>query len=250
MKKYIAYFDLLGYKQFIVNNSLDYVKKRMLQVFRDIELAKGQGKTTLSTDGRVIADISTSKLHSANFSDTIVFWSQDDSLESLNEILEVAFTYNWQGVTFFFPLRGVLLYDEIESMEYRNKNDIGGSYRISTLFGKGIVHAYQISESLNWAGSVIDSTVVEQAKVLGQEPSIFFHEYALWYPVPYKGKCKQCEQFAFRLVKGDNLNKVAFRNVKKGIQRCFSDDNKDASSRRARILFNNTVKFLSVVKSK
>jgi hypothetical protein len=45
MKKFIAYFDYLGFKQFIDNNDLEYQRKIVGNNFRDIESALGQGKS-------------------------------------------------------------------------------------------------------------------------------------------------------------------------------------------------------------
>ena len=94
MKKFIAYFDYLGFKQFIENNDLDYQKRIMENNFRDIENALGQGKLKQPTHG-AIADLANSNINCINFSDTIVFWTNDDSESSLIEIIEVAYKFNW-----------------------------------------------------------------------------------------------------------------------------------------------------------
>lgn len=101
MKKFIAYFDYLGFKQFIENNDLQYQKRIMGNNFRDIESAITQGKSVEAPHG-VIADLSNHKVNCINFSDTVVFWTNDDSIQSLSEILEVAYKFNWQATTFFF----------------------------------------------------------------------------------------------------------------------------------------------------
>ena len=86
MNRFIAYFDYLGFKKFIENNTLDYQKRIVVNNFRDIENALGKGKTKPAKYG-VIADLSESKINCINFSDTVVFWTNDDSIDSLIEIL-------------------------------------------------------------------------------------------------------------------------------------------------------------------
>ena len=102
MNCFIAYFDYLGFKEFIENNDLDYQKKIIGNNFRDLESALGQGKIKDVHHG-VIADLSNSKINCINFSDTVVFWTNDDSNESLKELLDVSYKFNWQAVDFFFP---------------------------------------------------------------------------------------------------------------------------------------------------
>lgn len=144
MKKFIAYFDYLGFKQFIENNDLVYQKRIMGNNFRDIESALGQGKLIDATHG-VTSDLSQHRINCINFSDTIVFWTNDDSDESLNEIIQVAYRFNWRATTFTFPARGSLLYGEIEYVDFKNKNNLGGVYNINSVFGKGLVEAHQKS---------------------------------------------------------------------------------------------------------
>jgi hypothetical protein len=44
MNRFIAYFDYLGFKKFIENNTLDYQKRIVVNNFRDIENALAKGK--------------------------------------------------------------------------------------------------------------------------------------------------------------------------------------------------------------
>ena len=77
MKKFIAYFDYLGFKQFIENNDLSYQKSTVNMIFRDIESALSGGKTKDAPQGRIF-DIAKSNINCINFSDTVVYWTNDD----------------------------------------------------------------------------------------------------------------------------------------------------------------------------
>ena len=44
MNKFIAYFDFLGFKDFILNNDIEYQNQIMNNIFRDIESSLGNGK--------------------------------------------------------------------------------------------------------------------------------------------------------------------------------------------------------------
>ncbi|MFT6922982.1 MAG: hypothetical protein ACJA1C_001990 [Crocinitomicaceae bacterium] len=247
MKKFIAYFDYLGFKQFIENNDLTYQKKIMGNNFRDIENALGQGKLKEATHG-VISDLSLHKINCINFSDTIVFWSNDDSEDSLNEILQVAHRFNWQATTYFFPARGSIVYGEIEYIDFKNENISGGVYNINSVFGRGLVDAHQKAESQQWSGTVIDTSFIEELQNRGIDVDSLLAPYARKYIVPYKNGIKLAEEYALRLIKGE-LNPVAFDNVAHGIKENFKSYNKDASHPDVQEKIENTIEFLNGVRS-
>jgi hypothetical protein len=44
MERFIAYFDFLGYKEFILKNDSKHLRTRAGHILRDIEISLGQGK--------------------------------------------------------------------------------------------------------------------------------------------------------------------------------------------------------------
>ena len=110
----------------------------------------------------------------------------DDSEESLNEILKVAYRYNWGATTYFFPARGALSHGEIQHLNYSSENEKGGAYHVNSIFGKGLVDVYQKAESSDWSGATIDTSVIDKIKEFGKEPDEFLEPYAKQYKVPYK----------------------------------------------------------------
>lgn len=246
MKKFIAYFDYLGFKQFIENNDLAYQERIMGNNFRDMESAIAQGKLKEASHG-VIADLSNHTINCINFSDTVVFWTNDDSNESLIEILEVAYKFNWGATTFFFPARGALVHGEMEYVDFKNENNSGGVYNINSVFGKGLVLAHQKAESQQWSGTVIDESFVSRLIELGQDPISFLAPYAKSYPVPYKDGIKLNDEYALNLVKGQ-LNPVAFDNVSKDVIRNFKNHGKDITHPDVQEKIKNTIQFLSSFK--
>ena len=55
---YLAYFDFMGFKEFIQNNDDDVLMRRMGHIFRDIEICLGQGKYQEPRNGVIVADVS------------------------------------------------------------------------------------------------------------------------------------------------------------------------------------------------
>lgn len=243
MKRFIAYFDYLGFKQFIDNNDLDYQHKIVTNNFRDIESALGQGKFKKAPH-EVIADLSNSKINCINFSDTVVFWTNDDSEGSLIEILEVAHKFNWQAIDFFFPARGSVVYGEIVYVDFKQKNEAGGLYNINSVFGKGLVKAHEKAEKQHWAGTVLDDTFIEELARRGYDIDNLLMPYAKKYKVPYKNGYHNSEEFAMCIIKG-KLNEEAFKNYGNGIRENFARHKKSVDSQDVQEKIENTIKFLA-----
>ena len=244
MKRYIAYFDFLGYKEFILNNDSDYLRIRANQILTNIEIALCQGKYK-EPDGFTIGpDISQTRINCLNVSDTVIFWTFDDSIESLEELLIIANEFNWRQVKFNFPIRGVIYFDEIEMISKKSKNTVEAIYSANLIYGKGLVKAHLKTDSLNWAGSVIDKTVIDSIKDKSVDVDIFLKPYAKLYGVPYKAPNLNIEEeYALRLIKSD-LDARTFENIKQGIINVFKMDNNSIESARVQEILKNTIKYL------
>ncbi len=246
MSQFIAYFDYLGFKEFIENNDLSYQKKIMGNNFRDIENALGQGKFKPASAG-VVADLSRSTINCMNFSDTVVFWTNDDSDESLKAIIDVSHKFNWQATLFFFPARGAVVYGEIVHVDYKETSGAGGSYNLNSLYGKGLVRAYQKAESQNWSGTVLDASFIDELIRRGLDPEDYLKPYAKRFKIPYKNAPILPEEFAYCLITGD-LNDEAFANYSQGIRENFANHNKSVDSSSVQEKLENTIGFLASFK--
>jgi len=238
MKRFIAYFDFMGYKNFILNNDSTHLKRRAEHILRDIEDSLAQGKYQEREDGITVADLSLTKINCLNISDAVIFWTNDDSIENLKELLLVAYRFNWKEILYNFPVRGVIYCDQMEIIYGQNKNQVESIYSPNLIYGRGLVKAHLKTENLNWAGCVIDATVIDQIKDTVNVEK-FLEPFAKQYKIPYK------KQYALLLNKeGSKLNEVAFEETKKGIINAFSSDNKPIDNPRTQELLNNTIAYL------
>ena len=245
MEKFIAYFDYLGFKDFIENNDTDFQTQIMRNNFRDIEIALGKGETKPARGG-VIADLGNSSINCMNFSDTVVFWTNDKSINSLNELLAVAYRFNWHCNGYTFPLRGAVVLGEIVHVDFRQESAKGGIYNINSLYGKGLVNAHLKADSQHWAGTVIDESVVNEIKANGISPAEYLTKFATLYKVPYKVKLEnQHDEYVLNLVEG-KLNEISFPNVSKHIVENFGYYNKSTDDPRVQEKINNTLEFLKI----
>ena len=245
MKRFITYFDFLGFKNFILNNETDYIKRRIGHILRDIEMSLGQGNTKDAQYG-VIADLSKSHLNCLNISDTVIFWTNDSSIESFNELLKVSFDFNWRVTCYHFGVKGAMVYDEIDIISGFQENENGGTYNVNSIYGKGLVNAHLKAENLDLAGCVIDQSIIDKISEFG-DPKEIIGNYAMLYKTPYKNGLADEPEFLLKFFINETIDQTAFDNRSKGIESAFFGDNK-GESERAKVLLNNTIEFLSVMK--
>lgn len=244
MKNFIAYFDFLGFKTFVEKNSIEVQENVLSRIFRDLEFSLSNGKYFQTSNG-IINDLSNSEINAINFSDTVVLWSQNDKIESLQKLLIAAHKFNYSAIlNLAFPVRGAIVFDEICDAFHDVKNK--SYYRINTVFGNGIIQAHNKANCQNWAGTVIDQSVIEKIIEFNQSPLQFLNEYAKIYKVPYKGNNEIYErEFVLSLVKGQlPLNKIAFESFKNDVELGFKSNNKEFDKPEIIDKLNNTLSFL------
>lgn len=242
MNRFIAYFDYLGFKEFIEKNDLDFQKKVIGNNFRDMESALGKGKLKDAPYG-VIADISKSQINCINFSDTVVFFTNDTNKASLLEILEVAYNFNIRAIDDCFPVRGALVYGEMIYLDYKQKNSCGGIYNVNSVFGKGLVRAHLRADNQHWAGTVLDESLISEIVNFGYNLDEFLLPFAKKYKVPYKNGDEREEEFVLNIIKG-TLNNKSLEIFSNRISYNFAQYNKSVDEPRVQEKISNTLKFL------
>ncbi|MCX2492974.1 hypothetical protein OQX63_05790 [Pedobacter sp. PF22-3] len=246
MKRFIGYFDLLGYKEFILNNETEYVKSRLGNVLAVIESCLGRGEYEEAPQG-FVADMKKSTIQCLNISDTIIFWTKDNSETSLAEFLEVCYTFNWKMNTFEYPMRGAMVYQEIEIINGANNTDAGGMYNVNTIYGKGLINAHLKCEGQMWAGTVIDKSL-EDFILKSPSGSAILEPIAIRYIVPYKTvPVGQTEEYALRLV-SSSMEDTAFKNLQADLIDIFNRDNKSMGG-TAPLKLDNTLLFAELFKA-
>lgn len=245
MKRYLAYFDYLGFKDFIEKNDLDYQKQIMNNNFRDIELSLSNGETSEGKSG-LIGDRSKCNISCMNFSDTVVFWTEDNSYKSLLELIQVAFNYNWRSNLYSFPTKGTIVFGELVHINYQDQNSEFATYNVNSLYGKGLVAAHLKTENQDWAGTVIDQSVIEEVERQGITSLMAdIDDKAVLYKTPYKNHLVDKEELSLRLVT-NGLNEEAYANYSKGIIKNFENHNKRISHESVQRKLKNTLAFLKI----
>lgn len=245
---YLAYFDYLGFQEFIEKNPDDVLIRRMGHIFRDTEGALGQGKYNEPQNGVVLSDLSHTNLSCLNISDTVVYWTNECNFKSLKELIQVAYQFNWMQNSYNFPVRGSIVKGKIKIVSGQHINSHGGSYSVQCLYGKGLIKAHNKAQYQNWAGTVLDPEVISD---LEDEPDgiPFLSEFAVKYKVPYKSDIGLGEEYVFKLIK-EISNETIRKNLKDDVIRVFALDNKSTKSENVELKINNTLNFIEFLAGK
>lgn len=248
--RFLAYFDYLGFADFIERNDLITQRRIIGNNFRDIENALAKGKLKDGRPGYKIADLSDSSIHCINFSDTVIFWTEDNSVDSLKELLEVTHYYNWRCINYFFPARGAICLGEVISYKYNYESNKGGTYGVNSIFGKGLVKAHAKAESQDWAGTVIDESIIDFLNKTDINLNDFLSPFAKEFLVPYKKPVdNQTKEWVLNLFESKvPLNEIAYQNYKKSITDNFAKHNKRVDSESVQRKIANTLSFLDSYK--
>lgn len=244
MNTYIAFFDVLGFKEFIKNNDLEEVKRRFNHVLRESQTAVSGGNTIQLSYG-LVPDLSKQKVNCLHISDSIIFWTNTARLEDFIEIANVCYTFYWRSLQTTFPLRGCLTFGEIDFQPQKFDPSQQGEFFNSSLLGKGIVDAYLKSDSLEYAGCIIDESALKDLP----EKTIYDlleEQKICLYKVPYKDNCSKYEH-VFRPNRGKH-DDVSFRNAAINIKSLFCYTSKvteDELPQSVKNKLNNTIDFIN-----
>lgn len=245
-KKFIAYFDLLGFKQFILKNTIEEQQNALDSVFHILRFCRSNGNVQLTKNG-VDPNESLAKINCLNFSDTFVFWTNDESVESLIDLLKVVEPFNSLMIRKVFPVRGTLTYGEIFHAIYNEISKSDSLLNINSVYGKGIIEAHFKTDEQNWAGTVIDDTIITELMNREIDVNIFLKPYAKKYKVPYKKNVQNKEEFVLCIVE-EKINEEYFKNCKESIERNFANYKKCVTHTNVRVKLGNTLNFLESFK--
>jgi hypothetical protein len=241
METYLAYFDILGFKEFILNADRSTRSTLMSHLMRDSQMALSKGKSLERTGGGLNPDLSDCNIHCLHISDSILFWTNDTSSEMFKELIECCAKFLMQCMQITFPLRGCIVLGEIEyqPFAFKNKNEVW--FQNSSLYGVALTHAYLKAEAQDWVGCFIDRAAVAMA---GDEliTELIYGKQLVYYPVPFNDGSFSYE-FALRTI-NRTINDVYLKNLAKGMEEMFQRHTGGKPlSESVRRKLTNTIKF-------
>lgn len=140
-KRFVVFLDIMGFKDFIYRNphEIVYEKLQFLSRRKDA-LDKASKNIGISP--------SDSAIYSTSFSDSIIMFSKDDSIECFQIISAAAAFLVQEALTHDIPIKGGIAYGQ---------TTVNKSQQI--FFGQPIVDAYEMQEEVCYYGVVAHHTV-------------------------------------------------------------------------------------------
>src|SRR5438105_1040993 len=113
MRRYIAFLDILGFKQFITTTPLDQAVARMGYIFSFLPYAECLNKIS-EVDGVAHPDATHRSVFRFSFSDSFVFATKDDSRDSLNSIVVSTAILTRSLFASMLPVRGAIVAEDAD----------------------------------------------------------------------------------------------------------------------------------------
>lgn len=250
-KKFIAFLDILGFKDLVLNNShlrLVDLYEKIFSLGIQISLAGGKinivdqkGKKT------AIPALEKSMVNSLIISDSVLLWTDDSSMKSFVDLIIVVRYLLHRSILSGFPLRGAIVEGELSIL--RKEFSLKTSNTQLTFIGKGLVDAYMLENKQEWAGCIVDENCI---KIYNEYVEKYKNDYSdladidylirrnllIKYEVPYKkGPIKN--EYVI------NWPKIGTRQIsERQIKNAFGKYDKSIGSWDVKRKINNTIEFI------
>lgn len=237
-KSFVAFFDILGFKDLVSNNS----HEELLEIydFALYDTLKSMIPILKSIYG-IFSQLGTKEIDTLEIyiiSDSVIIVQKDTSTKGFLYLLAVSRIILSSAMGGGIPLRGGIAVDEVSVI----KNEYG-----TTILGKGLTKAYEIENNQSWSGAIVckecfkflkepDSKDLAE-RLVKAEGAILIRKYN----VPLKNGEKEeyvIDWTNYDLIKSEN-----------DVIKAFSQHNKSTNLERTQIIIENTVKFYKWMKN-
>lgn len=160
---YVAFLDVLGFRQLVENNDHAYLEHVYLNTLsgnithalanEKYVIIHSKGQETLAPDTRKVS------VNSLLVSDSIIIWSENDSMQSFADIILIV-----RNLMAFSAFDGLLLRGAISvgplTMQMGQEPSQTHNFQ-HTLFGKALVKARSLEEDQQWSGCAISDDAIK-----------------------------------------------------------------------------------------
>lgn len=161
---YVAFLDVLGFKELVENNSHEYLEHIYLNTLSaNVTHALANDKfVIIHSKGQeyLTPDTRKASVNSLLVSDSIIIWTENDSIESFTDM--VLTVRNLMAYSFFggLPLRGAIAIGPL-TMQMGQEPSRTHNFQ-HTLFGKALVAACSLERVQKWSGCAISDAAVNR----------------------------------------------------------------------------------------
>lgn len=250
-RKYIAFLDILGFKDLVDNNTHERLFELYDKVFSQIiTLSLSNGRAKILDDGKnktFHIETDTIKVNCVTISDSIIIWTDDNSMISFSHIIEVVRTLLNYIFKTGIPLRGAIVEGYLDKIGRTIISPKDTSQ--TTLIGAGLVKAYLKEGIQNWSGCILDESCViaynkEVEKYKNIVKDILTIDFLLEkkYLLKYNVPCKNGVDTEELVINWTNLSNDNFSE--ENIISKFSEYNKNIENEKVKAIIKNTVDFV------
>lgn len=161
--RYLAFLDILGFKDLIENNKLEEVVKlyEMFEPSLLFSMAVANIKYRLEhlDSPPTLPTAEQTHLNSLFISDSIIIWTDDDYPNRFVEIISVVKQHMKLAIELGFPLRGAITSGEI-AVKTGNHKKSSKLNSYNTILGLPLTKAYLLENTAEWSGCIIDENTI------------------------------------------------------------------------------------------
>ena len=147
MQRYIAFLDILGFRELIQKTELSELTRRIGHIIEHAQFAECLGKIR-EENGTAHPDTKYHAVYRFSFSDSFVLASKDDSKDSLNSIIVTTCLLAQGLFVSQMPVRGSIVIGEADFIP-----------RTDHMVGKGLIAAVDLKKKQDWFGIMIDPSI-------------------------------------------------------------------------------------------
>jgi len=245
-RHYIAFLDILGFKDLIDNNNLEDVIKLydkfepsllFTMAFTNLEWRNK------NLDNDDLPGIDKTPLNSLMISDSILIWTDTDSGKDFLQLLNTVKFHLGYAMGYGMPLRGAITFGElaIKSGKHEKSKKLNG---FNTILGRPLTKAYILENQAEWSGCIVDDACIEYynesvSNLENPVDSSFLEQMA--YLKRYKVPMKSGNLKDYYTVNWTTFGKP--RVQKEEIRESFSMFNKKVNSWSVETKIRNTLQY-------
>ncbi len=218
---FVAYFDFLGFKEYVKKNPLNLIVSNYKAVLKRIKKKEG-----------IYFDVD--KIICQWFSDTFLFCAKansDQFEQTFFQMQALSMAFFKEMISKHIPLKGALTVGE-----FYTEPEHG------IFLGEALIKAYEYAENQNWLGFVLTPEILTLLEQNKREKEISFcKRHYVEYEVPYKKNTKR-RLLAYRLDKfnkGINIKKIGDYNLWRALVQM-----EHTAPKKAKVKYQNTKEFM------
>lgn len=170
-KKFICFLDILGFKDLVYKNK----QSDLINIFKQFNFAfvlslSDTIKETIELENKiVIPNFENIKTSSLIVSDSIIIWTEDDSIYSLVDLIKKVGAVLKHSFYIGLPLRGAITHGDFYYEKTMLPTDTTNEFQM--LVGKSLVIAYESEKKQEWAGCILDVSCndILESKLLNEQ---------------------------------------------------------------------------------